>query len=254
MGGGSSNRTVSQAKIGPGAKECFRAASDAALPLPKPNAVTVTTSPFPISVMLVDDHPVMRIGLASVLSLNHGFKIVAQAEDGTSAIELWRKHRPDVCLLDMRMEGMDGIATLRKLRSEFPNARIVMLTSSKSAEDLAVAMQAGARGYLLKTIRHDDLAMAIRAVYRGETVVSPSVPSPLRQPAGPLSQREFEVLRLIRNGLSNDEIALSLGISERTVRAHITAILAALNAADRAQAVARGFELGLLKLSAGNED
>ena len=216
--------------------------------------MTFTTSAFPISVMLVDDHPVMRIGLASVLSLNHGFKIVAQAEDGRSAIDLWRRHRPDVCLLDMRMEGMDGIATLRKLRLEFPKARFVMLTSSKSAEDLAAAMQAGANGYLLKTIRHDELATAIRAVHRGETVVSPSLSTSPRQPGGPLSQRELEVLNQIRKGLSNDEIAEALGIAERTVRAHITAILATLNAADRAQAVARGFELGLLKLSDGHDD
>jgi DNA-binding NarL/FixJ family response regulator len=199
--------------------------------------------------MLVDDHPVMRVGLANVLSLNHGFKIVAQADDGRSALALWRQHRPDVCLLDVSMERMDGIETLRRLRAEFPEARVLMLTSSKAGEDMSLAMQAGARGYLTKTVRHDELAAAIRAVHRGETV-GPQMPAPPKPAAdGPLSQREIEVLGLIRQGFSNDEIARLLGISERTVRAHVTAILATLSAADRAQAVAIGFELGLLKLS-----
>jgi len=199
--------------------------------------------------MLVDDHPVMRVGLANVLSINHGFRIVAQADDGRSALALWRQHRPDVCLLDVSMDGMDGIETLRRLRAEFPEARALMLTSSKAGEDMSLAMQAGARGYLTKTVRHDDLAAAIRTVHRGETV-GPQMPAPQKlQTEGPLSQREIEVLGLIRQGFSNDEIARLLGISERTVRAHVTAILAALSAADRAQAVAIGFELGLLKLS-----
>jgi len=214
-----------------------------------PTPMTTQASPPAISVMLVDDHPVMRVGLANVLSLNHGFRIVAQADDGRSALVLWRQHRPDVCLLYISMERMDGIETLRRLRAEFPEARVLMLTSSKAGEDMALAMQAGARGYLTKTARHDELAAAIRAVHRGETV-GPQMPAPQKHPTnGPLSQREIEVLGLIRQGFSNDEIARLLGISERTVRAHVTAILAALPAADRAQAVAIGFELGLLKLA-----
>jgi DNA-binding NarL/FixJ family response regulator len=199
--------------------------------------------------MLVDDHPVMRVGLANVLSLNHGFKIVAQADEGRSALVLWRQHQPDVCLLDVSMEHMDGIETLRRLRAEFPEARVLMLTASKAGEDMSRAMQAGARGYLTKTIQHDELAAAIRAVHRGETV-GLSMPAPQKPTAdGPLSKREIEVLGIIRHGFSNDEIARLLGISERTVRAHVTAILAALSAADRAHAVAIGFERGLLKLS-----
>lgn len=213
------------------------------------NGAAGKPSPFAIRVMLVDDHPVMRVGLANVLSLNHGFAIVAQADDGRSAIELWRRHRPDVCLLDISMERMDGIETLRRLRAEFPQARVLMLTSSKANEDVTLAMQAGACGYLLKTVRHDELAKAIRAVHQGEIVTAPALPPHKTPTNGPLSHREIEVLGLIRQGFSNDEIARLLGISERTVRAHVTAILAALNAADRAQAVAIGFELGILKLS-----
>lgn len=211
--------------------------------------MTAQPTPFAISVMLVDDHPVMRVGLANVLSLNHGFRIVAQADDGLSALDLWRRHRPDVCLLDVSMEGMDGIETLRRLRAEFPAARVLMLTSSKAGEDMALALQSGAAGYVLKTIGHADLAAAIRAVHRGEQVTAPLTSGSEKPAAAPLSQRELEVLGLIRQGFGNDEIGRLLGISERTVRAHVTAILAALGAVDRAQAVARGFELGLLKLS-----
>ncbi len=210
--------------------------------------MTDRPSPLAISVMLVDDHPVMRVGLANVLSINHGFRIVAQADDGPSAIELWRQHRPDVCLLDVSMERMDGIETLRRLRAEFPEARVLMLTSSKAGEDMALAMQSGAAGYLLKTVRHEELAAAIRAVCHGEVVTTPLAAPSERPTKEVLSQRELEVLGLVRQGFSNDEIGRLLGISERTVRAHMTAILAALGAADRAQAVARGFELGLLKL------
>jgi DNA-binding NarL/FixJ family response regulator len=202
-------------------------------------------NPLGIRVMLVDDHPVMRVGLANVLSLNHGFNIVAQADDGPTALSLWRAHRPDVTLLDVCMERMDGLETLRRLVEEFPGARVLMLTSSKDGDDMSLAMQLGARGYVIKTVQHGDLARAIRTVHEGGSV-SPQFPAASR-PAGtgPLSQREREVLGLVRQGFGNAEIARLLGISERTVRAHMTAILARLNAADRAQAVAIGYDLGV---------
>jgi len=207
-------------------------------------------NPLGIRVMLVDDHLVMRVGLANVLSLNHGFNIVAQADDGPSAIALWRKHRPDVCLLDVCMERMDGLETLRLLLDEFPMARVLMLTSSKDRDDMTLAMQTGARGYVVKTVPHDELARAIRSVHDGG-IVSPQIPTlPKTSGTGPLSQRELEVLGLVRQGFSNDEIARLLGISERTVRAHMTAILARLAASDRAQAVAIGYDLGLFKPAA----
>lgn len=217
-----------------------------------PVADTQPTSPS-ISVMLVDDHPVMRAGLANVLAHNHGFRIVAQADDGESALALWREHRPDVTLLDVRMDRMDGIETLGRLRTAFPGAQVIMLTSSRAGEDVTLAMQAGARGFLTKTIRHDELAAAIRAVHAGETVVAGVATAAVSPRVGPLSARELEVLGLIRHGFSNDEIARLLDISERTVRAHVTSILASLQAADRAQAVAIGFERGLLKLNAGRD-
>ncbi len=215
-----------------------------------PPPTRTTRSPLGIRVMLVDDHPVMRVGLANVLSFNHGFSVVAQADDGPSAIALWRQHRPDVCLLDISLDRMDGIETLRRLRAEFPDARVLMLTSSKAAEDRELSLQSGACGYLLKTVRHDELAAAIRKVHAGEQL-GPAAPATRPAPRrGPLTQRETEVLGFIKQGFSNDEIAQLMGISERTVRAHVTSILASLQAADRAQAVAIGFELGILKLPA----
>ena len=150
--------------------------------------MAATPSPLAISVMLVDDHPVMRVGLANVLSLNHGFRIVAQADDGPTALALWRKHRPDVTLLDVSMEGMDGIETLRRLRADHPDANVLMLTSSKASEDMGLAMQAGARGYLLKTIHHEELAAAICKVHRGE-VVTAAIGQPQPKPTGRLLRR-----------------------------------------------------------------
>jgi DNA-binding NarL/FixJ family response regulator len=200
-----------------------------------------------IRLLLVDDHPIMRAGLANVLSLNHGFEVVAHAEDGASALVMWEKHRPDVCLLDVRMDRMDGLETLRRLRAEFPEARVLMLSSSRSSDDMTRAIKLGARGYLEKTVQHGELAQAIRTIHEGG-IVAPTFSAPVvatRQ--GALSPREVEVLSLVREGMSNDEIAHVLGITERTVRAHMTAILAELKAADRAQAVAIGYDIGLFK-------
>lgn len=210
-------------------------------------AVKTTVESAAIRLLLVDDHPVMRVGLASVLSSTHGFTVVAQGEDGMSAIDLYRRHLPDVVLLDVSMERVDGIDTLRALRREYPDARVLMLTSSQAPEDMGMAMTAGARGYLVKTVHHEALAAAIRTVHGGGVIEPPSKAGGSRD--GPLSQRETEVLGLVRQGYSNDEIAALLGISERTARAHVSAILAALGAADRAQAVALGFELGILRPS-----
>jgi DNA-binding NarL/FixJ family response regulator len=152
--------------------------------------------------------------------------------------------------LSVVVEGAGQPETLRSIRAEFPDARILMLTSSKDGDDMSLAMQSGARGYVVKTVRHDELARAIRTVHEGG-LVSPQLPTPPKPATnGPLSQRELEVLGLVRQGFSNDEIARLLGISERTVRAHMTAILARLAASDRAQAVAIGYELGLFRPAA----
>ena len=202
----------------------------------------------PIRVMLVDDHPVLRLGLSSMLTASHGFTVVAEAETGAAALALYREKKPDVVLLDVSMERMDGLETLRRLLADFPTARVIMLTSSRAAEDAALARSIGAKGYLLKTVHHATIAEAIRTVSEDGTLDTTDLPSAMPS-TGPLSHRQTEVLGLIRQGFSNEEIGSLLGISERTARAHVSAILEALGAADRAQAVALGFELGILRPS-----
>jgi len=199
-------------------------------------------------VMLVDDHPVLRLGLASVLTASHGFAVVAEADTGAAALTLYRDKKPDVVLLDVSMERMDGLETLRRLLGEFPAARVIMLTSSRAAEDAALARSIGAKGYLVKTVHHATIAEAIRTVEEGGTLDATTGTAEMPS-TGPLSHRQVEVLGLIRQGFSNEEIGSLLGISERTARAHVSAILEALGAADRAQAVALGFELGILRPS-----
>jgi DNA-binding NarL/FixJ family response regulator len=168
----------------------------------------------PIRLLLVDDHAVLRAGLANVLNFDPGLRVVAEADDGEAAIKAWREHQPDVMLLDLSMPGIDGIETLQRLRREFPAAQVLMLTSSEAPEDVRHALAAGACGYVTKTVRRAELVA---------------------------------VLSLVRQGFTNAEIGRLLGISERTAKAHVGALLRKLQAADRAEAVARGFERGLLK-------
>lgn len=207
-----------------------------------------------IRLLLVDDHPVMRVGLANLLASEQDFIVVGQADDGEAAIGLWRDLRPDICLLDITMHGLDGIATLQRLRGVDPAAKVLILTSSDSAADVAWALTAGANGYMTKNVGHDELFAAIREVNRGGTPVSrdrivDATPAPPHQTG--ITPREVEVLGLLREGFSNAEIARLLGISAHTAKAHVAALLAKLDVGDRAHAVARGFDLGLLARRAG---
>jgi len=201
-----------------------------------------------IRLLLVDDHPVMRAGLANLLASERDFAVVGQADDGETAVALWRRLTPDVCLLDVTMHGLDGIETLRRLRLIDRNARVLMLTSSDSSADVARALAAGANGYLTKNVGHEELFAAIREVHRGGTPVSRDKIVEIQQasPAAAITPRETEVLGLLREGFSNAEIARLLGISAHTAKAHVAAIIEKLGVADRTQAVARGFDLGLL--------
>lgn len=203
----------------------------------------------PLRLLLVDDHAVLRAGLANVLNFDPGLQVVAEADDGETALELWREHRPDVMLLDLSMPGIDGIETLLRLRREFADARVLMLTSSEAPEDVRHALAAGAGGYVTKTVRRAALVAAIRDVHAGRQVIGEAVASQIAaaQETGTVSRRELEVLGLVRQGFTNAEIGRLLGISERTAKAHVTALLVKLQASDRAEAVARGFERGLLK-------
>ena len=193
----------------------------------------------------------MRTGLASVLALEPGFSVVAQADDGETALVRWREHQPDVGLFDLSLTGMDGIETLRHVREEFPLARILMLTSSEAQEDVRHALRAGAAGYVTKNARGPELIAAIRTVHAGGRHIGQAIARRLdeEESSGQLSRRELEVLGLVRQGYTNLEIGRVLGIAERTVRSHMEMLMGKLNASDRAAAVARGFERGLLKLS-----
>lgn len=203
----------------------------------------------PIRLILVDDHAVLRAGLANVLNFEPELRVVAEADDGEAALVAWRQHRPDVTLLDLSMPGIDGVATLQRLRSEFPEARVLMLTSSEAPEDVRHALAAGACGYVTKTVRRAELVAAIRTVHAGGQVIAESIAAQLaaEKQSGTISRRELEVLGLVRQGFTNAEIGRLLEISEWTAKAHVAALLEKLQAADRAEAVARGFERGLLK-------
>lgn len=207
------------------------------------------TQPAAIRLMLVDDHAILRAGLANMLNIEPGLTVAVEADDGESALRLWREHRPDVMLLDVSMGGMDGIETLQRLRAEFPGARVLMLTSSEAHEDVRHALDAGASGYVTKNISRSELVEAIRECHAGGRPIGEHIARMLAadDEQGHISRREMEVLGLVRQGFTNGEIGRLLGISERTAKAHVAALLVKLQASDRAEAVARGFERGLLK-------
>lgn len=207
------------------------------------------TLPPRIRLLLVDDHPVMRAGLANLLSLEKDFEVVAQADDGEAALRLWQEHRPDVCLLDVTMHGIDGIETLRRLKAVAADARVLMLTSSEAPEDMTQSLKAGAAGYLTKNVQHADLVAAIRNVHAGGRPIDPAMLDASHAPATSslLTPRELEVLGLMREGFTNTEIGRLIGASTRTAKAHVAAIIEKLQVIDRTQAVARAFDLGLLK-------
>jgi two-component system, NarL family, response regulator len=207
----------------------------------------------PIRLLVVDDHPLFREGLAHTLGAEEGFKIVAQAEDGTTAIDLWESVQPDVTLIDVSMPGMDGIETVRQLRSRHADAKLLMLTSSEDQEDVIAALDAGASGYVTKSIRFVDLVAAVREAHHGGRPLGEAIARKLaaRDRSSPLTPRELEVLKLLREGLTFAEMGQLLSITERTSRAHVGAIKEKLGAANTAQAVARGFEHGLLPVLPG---
>lgn len=202
-----------------------------------------------IRLLLIDDHPVLRAGLANLLDQQPDFAIVGQAGTGEEALRVVTECRPDVCLLDLRLPGMTGFETLRELCRLAPQARVLVFTSSDSADDASRALAEGAAGFVSKTIDHGEIVSVIRDVHHGRSGISkgivPTVPATSQ---GLLTDREMHVLSLLRKGLSNMEIGRQLSITERTVKGHVTAILKKMDASDRAGAVARGFELGLLKL------
>ncbi len=208
-----------------------------------------------IKVLLVDDHEMVRIGLAAVLGTEEGIEVVGEASNGQDGIRLAREYEPDIVLMDLVMEGMDGIETTRRLLKHLPDCKVIVLTSFLDDEKMYPVIEAGAFSYLLKTSRASEIAEAIRAAARGQSILESQVASkmmsrfrqPKPEPAAhdELTAREMEVLRLIAKGLSNQEAADQLCIGVKTVKFHVTHILAKLGVDDRTQAAVYAFKHGL---------
>src|SRR5579871_3953975 len=204
----------------------------------------------PISVMCVDDHPLVRKGIASILANESDMQLVGEAGNGREAVDMFRKLRPDVILMDLRMPEMTGIEAARIIRQEDPEARIVALTSYDGDQDIYRALEAGVRGYLLKEMVHTDVLRAIRTVYSGKRLMPQEVAERLSEyfPQVALTPREVEVLGLVARGLANKEIAHQLGTASGTIKMHVQNILAKLGASDRTHAVTIALERGILHL------
>jgi DNA-binding NarL/FixJ family response regulator len=203
-----------------------------------------------IRVLCVDDHPLVRKGVASILSHQADIELVAEADNGADALRLFRELRPDVVLMDLRMRDPDGIATTRAIRAEFPNARVIALTSYDGDQDIYRALEAGVRGYLLKESAYAEVDAAIRAVHAGRRLMPADVIERLAEhfPHIALTSRETEVLELVASGRSNKQIADKLGTAAGTIKMHVQNILDKLGADDRTQAVTIAIRRGILRI------
>jgi DNA-binding NarL/FixJ family response regulator len=203
-----------------------------------------------IRLLLVDDHAVVRMGLAFMINSQPDITVVGEAGSGAEALELLGKTNPDVVLMDLKLPDMTGIECTTKLRKTSPDARIVILTTYAGDENIYRALQAGARAYLLKDMDRDEILGTIRAVDAGQTCLPPTVAASLAQrlPEAELSRREISILRSIAQGSSNKEIGCELGISESTVKGHVNHVLSKLKARDRTEAVTVALRRGLISL------
>jgi DNA-binding NarL/FixJ family response regulator len=203
-----------------------------------------------IQIMVVDDHHIVRQGLVALIATIPDMKVIAEASDGAQAVELYRKHRPDITLMDLRLPNMNGVDAIAQIRSQAPEARIIVLTTFDGDEDIYRALQAGAKGYLLKGMTADELTDAIRTVHAGKSRIPAVVAERLAERMGgpSLTGRELEVLKHIVGGGSNKEIASALFISEATVKTHINSILSKLGVSDRTQAATTALQRGIVHL------
>jgi DNA-binding NarL/FixJ family response regulator len=210
----------------------------------------MSSAPKLIRILAVDDHPLLRKGIAALVNTEPDMKLVGEASNGQEAIESFRLHRPDVTLMDIQMPSCNGIEAICHIRSEFPDARIIVLTTYTGDAQVLRALKAGARAYVLKGHVHKELLETIRTVHAGQKRIPPDVAAQLAEHAtdDELTSREIDVLRLIAAGNSNKLIADQLSIGEATVKSHVTNILSKLGANDRVHAVTIGLKRGIIEL------
>ncbi|MEI9977793.1 MAG: response regulator transcription factor [Edaphobacter sp.] len=208
------------------------------------------SSSAPIRIFSIDDHPLMREGIAAIIRNEPDMLLVAEASNGREAIQGFREHRPDISLMDLRLPDISGIDAMVAIRTEFPNARIIMLTTFEGDVEIRRALQAGAAGYMLKTMPRRQLVEMIRRVHSGKKHIPPEIAAHLAEHLNddPLSKREVDVLQKIAGGNRNGDIAALLFISEETVKGHVKHIMEKLGASDRTEAVAIGIRRGIIQL------
>ncbi|MGD1091820.1 MAG: response regulator transcription factor [Bryobacteraceae bacterium] len=205
-----------------------------------------------IRILIAEDHLIARVGLAAIVNAQPDMTVIAEATNGLQALALYREHRPDVVLMDMRMPVMSGFDAVSSIRAEAPNARVVALSTYGGDEDIHRAFLAGVQSYLTKDVLHDELIQAIRAVHTGQKYLPAPIAAALaaQLPRPDLSARELEVLNLIVQGFSNKHLAHTLGIAEHTVKNHVKSILSKLDVDDRTQAATAAIQRGIIHLSA----
>ena len=203
-----------------------------------------------IRLLVVDDHPAFRMGLAALIASAPDMEIVAETGDGRAAVGLFRTHKPDIVLTDIRMPGFSGVELILAVRKEFPDAKFIVITTYDSDEDVYRAVQSGAKSYLLKDMTREQITETIRAVHRGEQVLPRPVAARLaeREQRGGLTQRETEILELLTRGRSNKEISSALFISEDTVKSHLKSLFAKLGVQDRTEAAISALRHGIIHL------
>lgn len=210
----------------------------------------MSIEPKLIRILSVDDHPLLRDGIAALVNAEPDMKLVAEASNGKEAVEKFRSHHPDVTLMDIQMPGGSGIEAITQIQTEYPDARVIVLTTYTGDVQVVSALRAGARAYILKGHVHRELLDTIRNVHAGKKRIPPEIAADLAEHAADdeLTAREVEVLRLIAGGNANKQIADQLSIGEATVKSHVTNILSKLGASDRVHAVTIGLKRGIIQL------